>query len=196
MKKFSRLTILVGIMFFMTIVSYADEKLKHLRENAGNGDASAQFNLGNMYYNGKGVQRDYKKAAKWLRMAAEQGVAGSQMILGIMYFNGEGVTQDYKEAAKWYRKAANQGHADAQNNLGKMYANGKGVAQNHVKAYAWINLSAEQNPKYADIIDILFTLMTPQQIASAQELSIKLHKMIETNAKQNKSKPYQNLTLH
>ena len=32
---------------------------------------SAQFNLGKMYREGKGVLRDYSKAMKWHRMAAE-----------------------------------------------------------------------------------------------------------------------------
>ena len=39
---------------------------------AANGSEAAQFNLGLMYYNGQGVPKDYKKAAKWYRMAADQ----------------------------------------------------------------------------------------------------------------------------
>jgi TPR repeat protein len=35
--------------------------------------ASAPYNLGLMYYNGKGVRQDYAEAVKWYLLAAEQG---------------------------------------------------------------------------------------------------------------------------
>ncbi|WP_315496945.1 tetratricopeptide repeat protein, partial [Haemophilus parahaemolyticus] len=42
---------------------------------AEQGDAAAQFNLGVMYGNGRGVKQDYFEAVKWYRQAAEQGQA-------------------------------------------------------------------------------------------------------------------------
>ena len=105
------------------------EYLKNLRKEAQQGDAEAQFYLGNMYYNGEGVPfvdgsggegvtQDYAEAAKWYRKAAEQGHPWAQTYLGWMYDTGKGVTQDYAEAVKWYRKAAEQGNAMAQHFLG------------------------------------------------------------------------------
>ena len=35
--------------------------------------ACAQFNLGAMYYNGKGVDQSYTKAIEWISKAAAQG---------------------------------------------------------------------------------------------------------------------------
>ena len=35
--------------------------------------AEAQASLGVMYYQGKGVPRDYAEVVKWYRLAAEQG---------------------------------------------------------------------------------------------------------------------------
>ena len=84
---------------------------------ARQGDAKARYNLGWMYYNGKGVPRDYAEAIKWYRLVAEQGLAEAQNNLGVMYDNGLGVPQDYAEAVRWYRLAAEQGVADAQYNL-------------------------------------------------------------------------------
>jgi tetratricopeptide (TPR) repeat protein len=69
----------------------------------------AQYNLGNMYYKGKGVQQDYKQAAAWYEKAAEQGDADAQRELGYMYHHGEGVQHDFKQALVWHRKAAEQG---------------------------------------------------------------------------------------
>ena len=37
------------------------------------GFSGAQFNLGNMYYLGKGVERDWPEAERWYRLAMEQG---------------------------------------------------------------------------------------------------------------------------
>ena len=87
------------------------------RKTAEQGDAEAQFNLGNGYYNGQGVPQDHAEAARWYRKAAEQGLAAAQVNLGFMYHNGQGVPQDDAEAARWSRKAAEQRDAEAQNIL-------------------------------------------------------------------------------
>jgi len=72
--------------------------LKEWKPLAEQGDAAAQYNLGQMYRFGKGVIQDYAEAVKWYRKAAEQGYALAQNNLGYMYANGEGVTQDYATA--------------------------------------------------------------------------------------------------
>ena len=152
---------------------------------AEQGLAEAQCNLGIMYSNGYGVPQDHKKAVKWYRKAAEQGLVASQYSLGVMYDNGYGVPQDHKKAVKWFRKAAEQGLAKSQFNLGVMYANGQGIPRNYIKAYAWFNLAASQG--YADAAkvrdDLAGRFMTPQQIASAQELSAELQAEIEKKTK-------------
>ena len=101
--------------------------LREWEPPAKEGNAFAQFNLGQMYREGKGVLKDYKEAVRWYTKAANQGNAKAQTNLGYMYHFGQGVSQDYKEAVKWYRKAANQGIASAQNNLGHKYKKGHGV---------------------------------------------------------------------
>ncbi len=118
--------------------------LREYRPLAEQGDASAQFVLGSMYYTGTDVPRDYAEAVKWFRKAAEQGQAKAQYSLGVMYDDGQGVPQDDAEAVKWFRKAAEQGYARAQNNLGFMYRNGKGVPQDYAEAVKWYRKAAEQ----------------------------------------------------
>jgi hypothetical protein len=76
---------------------------------AEQGDAFAQFNLGNMYRRGDGVPQDYKTAVKWYTLAAEQGYASAQVNLGVMYDNGQGVLQDYVYAHMWANIAAANG---------------------------------------------------------------------------------------
>ncbi len=52
--------------------------LHEFRRLAEQGDAKAQFMLGNMYRKGLGVPQDHARAARWYRKAAEQGVAKAQ----------------------------------------------------------------------------------------------------------------------
>ncbi|MCH8475883.1 MAG: sel1 repeat family protein [Opitutales bacterium] len=107
-------------------------------------DADAQFDLGDMYFEGYGVAQNFEKAAKWFRNAAQQGHAEAQAGLGYLYFKGKGGPQDYSEAAKWFRKAAEQEYDLAQLYLGDMYFQGRGVTQNHEEAATWFRKAAEQ----------------------------------------------------
>ena len=77
------------------------------------GDAEAQFNLGVMYYDGKGVPQDYAEAAKWYRLAATQGNADAQFNLGTMYAKGQGVVQSYVRAHLWFSLSSFSGNANA-----------------------------------------------------------------------------------
>ena len=112
---------------------------------AEQGNASAQYNLGVMYKNGKGVLQDDKEAAKWLLKAAEQGYASAQGNLALMYESGKGVLKDDKRAIKWYRKAAEQGNAKAQYNLGRMLLDyGDGALKERKEAVKLLNKAADQ----------------------------------------------------
>ena len=98
-----------------------------IRLAAEQGDAVAQYDLGMLYAEGRGVPQDETEAVRWLRLAADQGLARAQSNLGVMYQNGRGVPQDETEAVRWFRLAADQGYALAQYNLGYIYQNGVGV---------------------------------------------------------------------
>ena len=59
------------------------------RVQAEQGHSKAQYNLGLLYYNGRGVRKDYKEAVKWYRRSAEQGHSKAQFNLALRYANGE-----------------------------------------------------------------------------------------------------------
>jgi len=80
---------------------------------AERGDAKAQYNLGVIHANGKGVPKNYAEAVKWYRKAAEYGHAGAQFGLGSGYFLGRGVPEDYIKAYMWLLLANGQGHEKA-----------------------------------------------------------------------------------
>ena len=120
-----------------------------VREKAEKGDAEAQFNLGQIYYEGKGVPQDDSEAVKWYRKAAERGHAAAQYKLGVMYRKGEGVPQDDSEAVKWLHKSAEQGEAFAQDSLGVIYENGYGVPRDYSEAAKWYRKAAEKSHRVA-----------------------------------------------
>jgi TPR repeat protein len=118
--------------------------LQEWRPLAEQGHASAQYNLGVMYDNGREVLQDYVEAVIWYRRAADLGHASAQNNLGFLYDSGRGVMQDYAEAVIWYRRAADLGHVSAQYNLGVMYNTGLGVTQDYAEAMIWYRRAAEQ----------------------------------------------------
>jgi TPR repeat protein len=83
--------------------------VKRFRLAAQQGNASAQFSLGAMYYFGTGVSKDFTEAAKWYRLAAQQGDKNAQNNLGFLYLDGRGVAQDYVRAHMWFNLAATGG---------------------------------------------------------------------------------------
>ena len=120
------------------------EALKEYQILAEQGDATAQANLGLMFYQGQGVNQDYKQAAEWMEKSAIQGKAGAQYNLGVMYHEGQGVYQDPKQAAVWFQKAAEQGDVIAQIKMGFLYANGDGLPQSLKQAANWYRKAAVQ----------------------------------------------------
>jgi len=147
---------------------------------AEQGDVAAQFNLALMHFGGEGVPQDYQKAVYWSEKAAEQGHADAQFNLGVMHYRGKGVPQDFKKAVYWYEKAAEQGNADAQYNLGDMHYFGKGLPQNYKFAYVWLSLAAAQGEtKAINNRDIVANMLSPQQLADAQEIASKLQYKID-----------------
>ena len=82
--------------------------LREWRPLAEQGNAEAQYNLGNMYRKGLGVPQDYGEAVQWYRKAAERENAKAQLFLGNMYFFGQGVSKDYVQAYMWYILAASR----------------------------------------------------------------------------------------
>jgi len=80
---------------------------------AEQGHAPAQYGLGQMYYNGRGVLGDEKTAVKWYTLAAEQGFTDAQHNLGNAYGLGQGVIQDNVYAHMWLNIAASSGDKDA-----------------------------------------------------------------------------------
>jgi uncharacterized protein len=147
--------------------------LKEWMASAEQGDAAAQFHLGDMYAEGKGVAQDSAEAARWYRKAADQGNAEAQYNLGLKYEIGAGVPRDNVEAVRLFRRAAEQGNPRAQFRLGGMYETGARVPQDYVEAHIWLNLAAsrasgEDRKRYIKARELVAKKMNSRQIAEAQ----------------------------
>ncbi len=72
-----------------------------LQTQAAQGDAKAQFDLGWMYLNGKGMPQDYTKAWDWFEKAAAQGDVKAQYVLGGLYSDWPSVRQSNVKGLMW-----------------------------------------------------------------------------------------------
>ena len=109
------------------------------------GSASAQFSLGDLYFEqGHENQKMLQKAIEYYEMAATQGDPDAQNNLGQMYHEGIGVKKSLGKAEKWYLKAAKLEHVVAAYNLGLLYKEKGTSSQYHKKAMDWFRKAAEQ----------------------------------------------------
>lgn len=89
------------------------QALASCQQAAKSGDAQAQFELGQFYYEGKGAPRDLNQALSYFEQASLQGHAEAQYHLGMMFFRGEGVAANNVQAYIVLKMAAVNGAEDA-----------------------------------------------------------------------------------
>lgn len=83
---------------------------------AGKGNNVAQAGLGMMFGGGRGVPRDYSRAADWYEKSAQQGNTAAQVNLGNLCAQGLGVPTDYVKAYAWFNLAAAYGEQQGAKN--------------------------------------------------------------------------------
>jgi localization factor PodJL len=115
-----------------------------VRAAAANGNAAAQYEIGQRYANGEGAAQDLAQAYYWYRQAANQGLAVAQYRLATLYEKGRGIGQDDAQARLWYEKAAMQGNVKAMHNLAVIHAEGRGTRQDFTTAARWFGEAAER----------------------------------------------------
>lgn len=141
---------------------------------AEKGEAAAQYYLGTLFAEGKGVERNDATAFKWFERAANQGNADAQYNVGASYAEGTGVAKSYADAAKWFRRAADQGIVFAQVNLGLLYAAGNGVPEDNVEAFKWLDIGFRGLPPGKSAMDVAHAMqdvsakMTREEIEEAK----------------------------
>lgn len=111
------------------------------------GNAEAQFRLGLMYFTGRGVPENEKRAYDLLLKAANQGHQPAMLQLANVLTFGQQIpsliSDPDAEAAKWYFQAASAGNAEAQYSLGVLFETGKGVVRSPEEALHWMQEAAK-----------------------------------------------------
>jgi uncharacterized protein len=148
---------------------------------AHNGVAQAQCDVGDCYFNGDGVAKDYSEATKWYSLPAHEGYTPAELYMGQAYAEGFGVLKDATLSLKWYFKAANKGDSIGQARVAMANAEGIGMPANAVEAYKWWNLAsvsarsdegeemAKLRKSMAACRDEIAIRMTAKQIEEAQQ---------------------------
>ena len=109
--------------------------LQHWNRLAEEGDPVAQYNVGVMYDEGTGVDRDPAKVVAWWSKAADQGHVMAQHNLALVFIE-HGGEDDFRKAAYWLKRAAADGFVRSQYTLAKLYATGLGVEKDDARAFA------------------------------------------------------------
>ncbi len=113
-----------------------------LRVAAAKGDPSAEFEVASRFAQGRGVPKDFAKAAEWYQRAASRGSAPAQYRLGGLYERGIGVKADPARARAWYKRAAELGNVKAMHNLAVMHTQRDGGEPDYASASQWFTKAA------------------------------------------------------
>lgn len=106
---------------------------------AENGNAEAQFNLGLLYQEGRGLGQDFNQAAVWFNKAAEQGHTLAQVYLASLLFNGKGVAQDKVEAYKWLTIAKGKRHSKSLDEVASQMTQPQ-LTEARLRADKWLSM--------------------------------------------------------
>ena len=77
--------------------------LRYFTMAAEQGNADAQFEVGQMMAQGMGTTQLFEEAMRWYELSARQGHAKAQFNIAFLYAYGQGVDQDILKAYEWYR---------------------------------------------------------------------------------------------
>lgn len=104
---------------------------------ANHGHPAAQLMIGQLFLEGRWVERDARQAVPWLMHGVRANYAPAQYLLAQAYLRGDGVTPNLREALSLLNAAANQNFPPAMFSLGKLYETGTGVYRNRNTALYW-----------------------------------------------------------
>jgi TPR repeat protein len=91
------------------------------------GEPNGCFNLGNLYYAGRGVTLDKARSFSLFEQACNAGKAAGCINAGNMYDDGEGVAADPQKAFTLFKKACEGNEALGCSNLAYMLGEGRGT---------------------------------------------------------------------
>ena len=131
-----------------------EKSFNYLKASAAQGFGDAMASLGDKYYNGDFVTKNYYEARKWYELASNtksRYANHAVYMLGYMAFWGNGEPKNIEKAIKLYQKVSDAGEIYALNELGRIYQNGIGVEENQELAFHYYLRSANLGNEFGQV---------------------------------------------
>ena len=165
------------------------EAIKWYEKGAELGNATAQFELGNLHYNSR-YKKNYEEAVKWINKAAIQNYDDAYYPLAFLTYTGRGTPRNVHEAIKWYEKAVLVNETEAMYVLGDIYENDNEINTDLAKAHKLYKMAADWGHAYAqeEIGDFYYSGTTiPRDYSNALEWYTKSAKQGNASAAKSKT---------
>lgn len=130
-----------------------------LRAAALAGDASAAYEIGARFAEGRGVGPNASRAADWFAFAVSRGSIPAAYRLGVLLEKGaEGLPRNVARARALYESAAQAGNVRAMHNFGVLLAEGVDGQPDYTQAVMWFRKAAERGVRDSQYnLGVLYT---------------------------------------
>lgn len=119
-------------------------------QKAANQDLPLAINeLGCLYLEGNGIQRNDIEAAKCFKKAADLGLESGDVNYSICLFEGKGVQKNIDEAVKYLKMGVKLNDPQCMYNLGLLYMAGTGVEKNREEGEKLLKIASENGYEHA-----------------------------------------------
>ncbi len=162
---------LAQLLYSFPELGDSDQLLAYIDKGREAAQPRAELLLGRLYYEGKAVPADAKKAETHLQSAADAGEISAHYYLGQLYRRGYLGQVEPQKAVDHLLRAARGGQLSADYALAQLFSEGRGIRQDLVNAWVFAQLAqanpSEQSTAMAGELDQ--QLSAPQK-AQAQRL--------------------------
>ena len=187
MIRFKCIAIVILFYLFSSLALKADDYAKafealergdyetasfYLSFFASNGDSVAQYNMGVLYRDGLGVEKNPKVALSWFYLAAQQRHMLSNFAIAKLMEKHSYLASRKKGRLHFLKEAAFLGHAVAPLEIGNFYYLRQETEFDLIRAMVWWILSSDRNaPGAAEMIASVSPLLDSSQM---DQVSVKL----------------------
>ena len=88
---------------------------------AMHGEGSSLKAAADLFYYGRGIPQDVKRAILMYQQAADAGESSACLSLGLMYESGKGVHKNQQESLRWFRRGREMGDEHCRHEEGQLY---------------------------------------------------------------------------